>query len=150
VRSIIEQVPPNDVESEQVVLSSVFKNPGSAAFAFSKLVPEDFYQAAHQSMYLACQVTFDERTGCDYHRAIDWLDDKGYVIDKGYLFDLTLNPPVVGTKYHIDRVSEMSARRKLIKAGATVANSGYDSWPLRSTPSNRWLPRALVTKTASI
>jgi replicative DNA helicase len=117
-------VPPHNLEAEESVLGAVMMSAEAANVALERLHAEDFYKPAHQLVYEAITALFDGNqpidaiTVADALRRTDTLDRVGGV---GFLTRLLDTVPTTSNvEYYAEIVSETSARRRLMAAGAAV------------------------------
>ncbi len=126
-----DRIPPQNIEAEQAVLGAIFLTDEALVTAMERLVPEDFYRAAHQRIF---QVMIDlaERgepvdlvTVTAELQKRKWLEEIGGV---AYLADLANAVPTAANVEHYSKiVEEKSILRRLIKVATNITADGYAS-----------------------
>ncbi|HEY5685545.1 MAG TPA: replicative DNA helicase [Acidimicrobiia bacterium] len=123
------RVPPHSVESEESVLGSILLSVDAANEVMDKLVPDDFYVPAHQSIYRAIQSLFnanqaiDAITVSEELRRTNDLEGIGGVAYVTRLIDVV--PSAANVEYYAGLVEEYSQRRSLIRAGSSVHDLAF-------------------------
>jgi len=124
------RVPPHDLDAEQSVLGAILQDPEAIARILDFLDPEDFYRENHAQVYRACIRLFQDGEPIDNVTVTDALDKAGVLERVGGRAGLLLLQETVPTAANIDYyariVKERSYKRRLIHAGGTVAQLGYD------------------------
>ena len=120
------RVPPNNVEAEESVLGAVMLSSNAANEVMDRLIADDFYVPAHQSIFEAISHLYngnqpiDAVTVADAMRRRDELERSGGV---PYLTELMDSVPTASNvTYYSDIVEEQSLRRHLISAGSVIAD----------------------------
>ncbi len=120
------KVPPHSVEAEESVLGAILLSSEAAAEVMDKLVPDDFYVPANQSMFGAIRRLFDGNRAIDAITVADELRRTGELDRIGGLGTITglldVVPSAANIEYYAGIVEENSQRRSLIKAGAAITD----------------------------
>ncbi|MFC7395098.1 replicative DNA helicase [Scopulibacillus cellulosilyticus] len=124
-----DRTPPHSIEAEQAVLGAIFLEPPAIVTASEVLIPEDFYRAAHQSIY-AVMLELAERgepvdviTVTSELRNQKRLDEVGGV---SYLSELADSAPTAANiEYYSEIVEEKSLLRRLIRTATSIVSDGY-------------------------
>ena len=120
------RVPPHSVEAEESVLGAILLSSDAAAEVMDKLVPEDFYVPANQSMFGAIRRLFDGNRAIDAITVADELRRTGELDRIGGLGTITglldVVPSASNIEYYAGIVEENSQRRSLIKAGSSITD----------------------------
>ncbi|OKO96803.1 replicative DNA helicase [Geobacillus proteiniphilus] len=124
-----ERIPPQSIEAEQAVLGAVFLDPTALTLASERLIPEDFYRAAHQKIFHAMLRVADKGEPVDLVTvtaelaALEQLEEVGGV---SYLSELADSvPTAANVEYYARIVEEKSLLRRLIRTAASIAQDGY-------------------------
>lgn len=125
------RIPPNDTEAEQAVLSSMLFDREAIAIAYELLRGEDFYRPDHGALYSAMLELFVKNLPVDAVTLNDKLTELGILEQVGgraYVAQLAAG---FYTSAHIRQyskiVADKSLLRRLIKAAAEIAASGYEA-----------------------
>ncbi|ADU32536.1 replicative DNA helicase [Evansella cellulosilytica] len=124
-----DRTPPQNMEAEQAVLGAIFIDDQALVTASERLVPEDFYRAAHQRIY-SVMLTIAQRgdpvdliTVTSELQTKKWLEEIGGV---SYLSDLAnAVPTAANIDYYSQMVEEKSLLRRLIRVATDIASDGY-------------------------
>lgn len=126
-----DRIPPQNIEAEQAVLGAIFLTDEALVTATERLVPEDFYRAAHQRIYQVMIELAEKGEPVDLVTVTaelqnrKWLDDIGGV---SYLADLAnAVPTAANVEYYSKIVEEKSILRRLIKVATSITADGYSS-----------------------
>ncbi len=119
------RVPPHDADAEQAALGGVLLDNESLHNVLEVLLPEDFYQPTHESIFKAMLAISDRHEPIDIVTLSSELTSNGQLEKVGgleYLSRLVdLVPTSANAQYYARIVKEMSLRRKVIhEAGAIV------------------------------
>ncbi|NNU83606.1 replicative DNA helicase [Geobacillus sp. BMUD] len=124
-----ERIPPQSIEAEQAVLGAVFLDPTALTLASERLIPEDFYRAAHQKIFHAMLRVADKGEPVDLVTvtaelaALEQLEEVGGV---SYLSELADSvPTAANVEYYARIVEEKSVLRRLIRTATSIAQDGY-------------------------
>lgn len=118
------RVPPHSREAELSVLGAILLAAESAHEVMDRLVPEDFYVPAHQTIFEAMVLLYntsqpiDAVTVSEELRRRDHLEKVGGISYLASLIDMV--PGVSNIDYYAGIVEEHGLRRSLIKAGGVV------------------------------
>lgn len=124
-----ERIPPQSIEAEQAVLGAVFLDPTALTLASERLIPEDFYRAAHQKIFHAMLRVAGKGEPVDLVTvtaelaALEQLEEVGGV---SYLSELADSvPTAANVEYYARIVEEKSLLRRLIRTATSIAQDGY-------------------------
>ena len=123
------RVPPHSREAEESVLGAVLLSDVAANEVMDKLIPEDFYVPAHQSIFEAILTLYNTNQPLDAVTVSEELRRRG-ALDKiggiGYLTRLLdVVPTASNIEYYATIVEEHGLRRSLIKAGGAVTDLAF-------------------------
>lgn len=132
--SVSEQafrLPPQQIEAEQAVLGAMLISEDAVSEALEILDPEDFYRAAHQSIYRAMREVYDAGQPVDVVTVASALRTRDDALDQvggaEYLADLAAAMP---TALHVAQyaqiVREKALLRRIISAATGIAEEGYN------------------------
>ncbi|HEY7565165.1 MAG TPA: replicative DNA helicase [Acidimicrobiia bacterium] len=123
------RVPPHSREAEESVIGAILLSDHAANEVMDKLVPDDFYVPAHQSIFEALVSLYnanqplDAVTVSEELRRRDNLEKIGGV---GYLTRLVeVVPAASNIEYYAGIVEEHGLRRSLIRAGSAVTDLAF-------------------------
>lgn len=126
-----DRTPPQNIEAEQAVLGAIFLADEALVTASERLMPEDFYRAAHQRVYQVMLDLAEKGEPVDLVTVTSDLQDRKWLDDIGgvaYLSDLAnAVPTAANVEYYSKIVEEKSILRRLIKVATTIAAEGYAS-----------------------
>lgn len=125
------EVPPNDFEAEQAVISCMLFDKEGILTACELLTGEDFYRSQHKIIFDAIENLYEEGEPVDIITLKNKLESMNYFEQVGgieYILNLT---NIVSTSANIRNycqiVSEKSIRRKLIKVSKEVQTLSFDN-----------------------
>jgi replicative DNA helicase len=123
------RVPPHSREAEESVLGAVLLSDTAANEVMDKLIPEDFYVPAHQSIFEAIVTLYNTNQPLDAVTVSEELRRRS-ALDKvggiGYLTRLLdVVPTASNIEYYANIVEEHGLRRSLIKAGGVVTDLAF-------------------------
>ncbi|MEX2624833.1 MAG: replicative DNA helicase [Acidimicrobiia bacterium] len=125
----IGRVPPHSREAEESVLGALLLSPHAANEVMDKLVPNDFYVPAHQSIFEAMVSLYNANQPIDAVTLSEELRRSAELEKVGGLGYLTHLVDVVPTasnvEYYAGIVEEHGLRRSLIKAGSTITELAF-------------------------
>ncbi|RGM24702.1 replicative DNA helicase [Ligilactobacillus salivarius] len=131
-----DNLPPQNIETEQAVLGAIFLNTDALADAMEYVEPDDFYRRAHQILFQAMVdlnndgEAIDVLTVQNYLTTNNQLDDVGGV---AYIAELATSVPTAANAgYYAKIVEEKSMLRRLISTATNIitqANNGDDDVP---------------------
>jgi replicative DNA helicase len=113
--------------SERAVLGSLIRDNRHIAEVAVELAADDFYADAHQKIYAAVLVLFDQGKAADLVTVANLLHGKGQIEDirYPYLAELLDAAPVAGNVMHYARiVAEHAIYRAVLHAGQEIAELG--------------------------
>lgn len=127
--TVIERLPPHNIEAEQSVLGSLLIERDAIIKVAAYLKADDFYINANGSIYQAVLDLYNKREPTDFITLSDELDRRGLLDDVGgvtYLSSL-LNtvPTAVHVEYYGRIVERQATRRRLIDAGTRIVGIGF-------------------------
>ncbi|MFV0254852.1 MAG: replicative DNA helicase [Erysipelotrichaceae bacterium] len=123
---------PQSIEAERSLLGTVIVYPETVQTCYERgLFADDFYNAAHQSIFRVVLELYDEKKSTDLTSVIERLKDKNLINDIGginYLSDLT-DAVVSGYSidHYIELIQDKSILRKLIKASQDIIQESFDN-----------------------
>ena len=127
--SIIERLPPHNLEAEQSVLGSLLIDRDAIIRVASFLRPEDFYAHANSLIYRAILDLYNRREPTDIVTLSDELQRRIEYDTAGGLSYLSGLLNVVPTAVHVEyyaRIVERTATlRRLINAGTEIVDIGF-------------------------
>lgn len=123
------RVPPQDVVAEKSLLGAIMLSDETMADVLTLIRPDDFYEKRHQIIFRIMAELYDQ------HKPIDLLTltaalrahkELKNVGGAPYLTELSeFVPAAAHAKAYAEIVEKSSTRRKLIKAGNTIAEKAY-------------------------
>lgn len=129
--SLLDRVPPQNIEAEQSVLGAMMLDRDAALKVIEILKPDDFYREAHQIIYEAVLELIDEGeavdtiTVCDRLRTRKELDRVGGV---SYVAALANSvPTAANAEYYARIVHERGDMRRLIAAATEITREVYEA-----------------------
>ncbi|MFZ3069429.1 MAG: replicative DNA helicase [Microgenomates group bacterium] len=136
------RIPPHSDEAEKSILGAILIDKDAIVDIAVLLRPEMFYSENNGSVFEAMVTLYENRDPIDVLTVADWLK-KAKLLErvggKSYLSELSNEVPVAS---HVGKyaqiVRETYIKRKLISAGATMGEMGFDD----SKPLNEVLDKA--------
>src|SRR5215217_5588502 len=127
--TVVERLPPHNIEAEQSVLGSLLIDRDAVIRIASYVKPDDFYISANGRVYQAILDLYNRREPTDFVTLSDELERKGQldgIGGIGYLSSL-LNavPTAVHVEYYGRIVERTATLRRLIDAGTRIVGIGY-------------------------
>ncbi|GMA57341.1 primary replicative DNA helicase [Alicyclobacillus sacchari] len=124
------RMPPQQVEAEQAVLGAMLISPDAVAEALEILEPDDFYRAAHQSIFRAMRDVYDAGNPVDVVTVAAALRTRDDALDAvggaEYLADLAAAmPTALHVVQYAEIVREKALMRRIIAAATQIAEAGY-------------------------
>jgi replicative DNA helicase len=123
------RVPPHSREAEESVLGAVLLSDVAANEVMDKLIPQDFYVPAHQSIFEAILTLYNTNQPLDAVTVSEELRRRAALEKIGGIGYLTRLLDVVPTasniEYYANIVEEHGLRRSLIKAGGAVTDLAF-------------------------
>jgi replicative DNA helicase len=129
-RSSAGRVPPQSLDAEESVLGSILLDNNAINVCLERLRPEDFYKAAHQTIFEAMTNLSDKREPIDIITLGNQLRSMGQIEAIGgaqalsYLASAVPNSANVA--YYARVIKEMSIRRRLIHESSDIINSAFE------------------------
>lgn len=127
--TIIERLPPHNLEAEQSLLGSLLIDRDAIIRVAAFLRPEDFYTVANGTIYRAILDLYNRREPTDFITLSDELQRRGqYELAGGlsYLSSLlNVVPTAVHVEYYARIVERSSTLRRLIDAGTEIVDIGF-------------------------
>jgi replicative DNA helicase len=127
--TIIERLPPHNLEAEQSLLGSLLIDRDAIIRVAAFLRPEDFYTVANGTIYRAILDLYNRREPTDFITLSDELQRRGqYELGGGlsYLSSLlNVVPTAVHVEYYARIVERSSTLRRLIDAGTEIVDIGF-------------------------
>lgn len=120
----LQQMPPQDLVAEQMVLGAVFADNDSLLRIGDILRADDFYKESHRRIFAAMMAMFHRSVGIDIVTLFDHLSADGSLEDVGgasYLSYLTgLVPTAANVRYHARIVQEKALLRRILQWSGEV------------------------------
>jgi replicative DNA helicase len=130
---VIDQLPPQNLDSEQAVLGSILIDRDAIIEVADFLHPEDFYRQAHGRIYAAMLDLFEHREPIDVvtvAEALERASELDAVGGASYLSTLGNDTPTAVHVGQYGRIVERKALlRRLIQAAGKIAAIGYEDGP---------------------
>ncbi len=129
--NINPEIPPNDFEAEQAVISSMIFDIDGIAVAYEMLKPEDFYRPEHKVIFEAIVEMYSNSQPVDVITLKNKLEAMNMLSNiGGYEYIVELNNIVSTsalTKQYAEIVKEKSIRRKILKASKDINALTFDN-----------------------
>lgn len=127
--TVVERLPPHNIEAEQSVLGSLLIDRDAIIKIASYLKQEDFYINANGQIYQAVLDLYNKREPTDFVTLSDELERRDLLDNVGgvsYLSSL-LNtvPTAVHVEYYGRIIERQATRRRLIDAGTEIVGIGF-------------------------
>jgi len=129
-QAISGRIPPQALDAEESVLGSILLDNQAINICIERLRAEDFYKAAHQTIFEAMSILSDKREPIDLItlgqelRSMGQLDAVGGVQSLSYLASAV--PNAANVAYYARMIKEMSIRRRLIHESSDIINSAFE------------------------
>ena len=124
------KVPPQDLTAEKSLLGAIMLAEDVMADVMTIVRPRDFYDKRHEIIFEAMVNLYDKHKPIDLLTLTSELKSVKKLKDVGgaaYLTELsTFVPVATHAKAYAEIVEKMSVRRRLVKAGSTIAEKGYE------------------------
>lgn len=132
IQSYEGKIPPQSVDIEKAVLSSVLVEPQAFARAVAQIkTPEIFYKEQHKEIYLACHELFSLNQPVDLITVVSHLQELDKIQAVGgekYLAEITYrHTSSANLEFYISILNEKHMLRKAIQVGATIIDEAYKS-----------------------
>lgn len=128
--SLIDRIPPQNVEAEQAVLGAMLIEREAISKVAEFLQPDDFYREAHRLIYSAMLNLFNKNDAVDMVTVIEVLRKDEKLEGAGgiaYVTSLANSvPTAANVLYHARIVEEKALLRQLINAATSIASLGYE------------------------
>lgn len=127
--SLVEKLPPQNLEAEQAVLGSMLLERAAIYTAAELLRPQDFYQEAHRLIYQVILELHDRGEAVDLVTVADELGRRDMLEAAGgasYLASLAATvPTAANVRDYSQIVEEKALLRELIRVATEIAEKGY-------------------------
>ncbi len=124
------RVPPQDVVAEKSLLGAIMLSDNVLPEILTILRPNDFYEETHRIIFQAMMNLYDQHRPVDLLTLTSELKASKQLKQIGgapYLTELTNFVPTAShAKAYAEIIEKTSVRRRLIKAGAEIANKAYE------------------------
>jgi len=125
------RIPPHNIEAEQSVLGGILIDNEVLPGVLEILAGDEFYRAAHRTIFAAIISLFARNEPCDLITLTDHLRNQKKLEEIGgasYLASLTDSvPSAANVVYYARIVSEKALQRALIARATEIVASGFDS-----------------------
>ena len=122
---------PQNIEAEKSVLAACLLSQEAIEEVATKLVKENFYRVAHQTIYESMLDLYTRNIPVDHISVADNLKSKGQleaVGGRAYLLELADNTfALTNWHHHVDIVKRTSILRDLIRASGEIKALAYDA-----------------------
>ena len=129
--SFFDRIPPHALEAEQAVLGGVLVEPDSLIRVVDVLREHHFYRPSHRLIYKTVCHLFEKGQPVDLISVSEVLKNQDlleHVGGRSYLNDLALAVMTTANlTYYATLIRDKALQRALIKAGAEVVRSAYES-----------------------
>lgn len=127
----LNKIPPNDIEAEQAIISSILFDQEALSISYESLRGEDFYSPANKVIYETMIEMFNKNIPVDAVTLKNKLDEKAITEQVGgvkYLGELLdAYSTSANIKHYVKIVSDKSMLRKLIKASTEISANSYEA-----------------------
>lgn len=125
----ITNIPPNDIEAEQAILSCMLEDKEAIIIATERLKKEDFYRHAHASIFECMNELFKKNVSVDIITLKAKLDEYGITEQVGGMDYLKTLAGMFFMSSNIENyvqiIEERSILRKLIRASSDISTMSY-------------------------
>ena len=129
--SSIRKMEPQNIEAEKSVLAACLLNQEAIEDVAAKLIPDNFYRAAHQRIFEAMLDLYTRHIPLDQISVADNLKASGQLEAVGgqaYILELASNSfALVNWQNHVEIVKRTSILRDLIRASGEIRSLAYDA-----------------------
>jgi replicative DNA helicase len=129
--SLVDRIPPSNLEAEMALLGSVLVDKEMMAAVSEIVRPSDFYASLHETIYLALYALYENGKPLDKVALAEELRSRGMLEKIGglsYLSSLMETVPTAASaEYYAKIVREKASLRGLIHAGTRITQLGYES-----------------------
>lgn len=122
------KVQPNSIEAEQSTLGCMLLDRDAVTKAIEIIKQGDFYKEAHNVIFKAIKLLFNQGEAIDLVTVPTKLRDMEMLEDVGgasYISQLANVPTTANVEHYAKIVEDKATRRKLIKAGNVISQMGY-------------------------
>lgn len=123
-------LPPCDIPAEQAVLGALLLSSLELGEVTAAMDVADFYRPAHAAIYEAIIALHSKGDPTEPVAVSIELERRGELVRVGgapYLHTLTATvPTAANAAYYAEKVAEMAVVRRLVEAGTTVSQLGYN------------------------
>lgn len=128
--SVSLRIPPHSKDAEESVLGALLLDRDAIIAVSDFLIPDDFYDERHKSIFECCIELYEERTPIDVLTVAERLKKKKQLKGIGgasYLAELTNRVPTAAHVEHYGRiVKEQSTKRSLMGAASKLLDLSLD------------------------
>lgn len=128
---MLDRIPPQNIEAEASILSSILLDPEAMSVCEDILKPEHFYRTAHQKIYSTFQEIYHQKTPIDITLVVTRLKEKNQYEEIGggsYLAELIDNIPIASNvEKYAENVRGCAKLRSLISAANKIAQAALDN-----------------------
>jgi replicative DNA helicase len=125
------RTPPSDVAAERSILGAMLQSRAAVLDVSDRLTGPEFYRPAHEVIYAAIRRLHDAEEPIDPVTVANRLRADGDLSrcgGGGYLADLFgSTPTAANASYYARIVADLAARRRLIEAGARIAQLAWST-----------------------
>lgn len=129
-QEMVEKLPPQCIDAEQIVLGAIMLDPLAIAKVMDTLKPENFYKQAHRYIYAAQLELFNKNQPVDIVTISEYLkkhDKLDLVGGRAYINDLALAVITsANIEYYSKIIIEKAVSRDLISIGNQIITIGFD------------------------
>lgn len=124
-----DRTPPQNIEAEQAVLGAILLDSEALISTSERLLPDDFYRAAHQKIFEAMLKIASRNEPLDVITLTSELANQGVLEEVGgvsYLNDMLASVPTASNvEYYAKSVEEKSTLRRLIRTATNIVTESY-------------------------
>ncbi len=124
------KIPPQNLDAEKSLLGAILIDDEVLSEATEFVKPQDFYEPKHELIYQAALNLYEKNRPIDLLTLTDELKKSESFDEIGgstYLTELTNHVPTsANASAYAELVGQKAVRRRLIKAGAEIAEAAYD------------------------
>jgi len=128
--SLLDKVPPQNIEAEMAVLGSMLLEDGAISDALETLKAEAFYKDSHRKIFQAILNLYSESKPVDLITLTDQLRKNEHLDQIGgaaYLTELSnIVPTAANILHHAKIVKDKSLLRSLITTATSIITEGYE------------------------
>lgn len=129
--SLAPEIPPNDFETEQAVISSMLFDTEGISVAYEILTGEDFYRSQHKVIFNAIISLYSDNEPVDIitlKNKLESMDSFEQVGGMEYILSLfNIVSTSANVKYYAEIVKEKSVRRKLLDVSKQIHKFSFDN-----------------------